>query len=243
MSIDRLRKLFVRRARAHRLGVRFRRAASFDLPDRIQLSGEWRSLSLPRETGVRVAFVDILLDDCYGLQQLKNPPRRIVDIGAHVGPFGVAARVLFPHAEIHGYEPNPHLEDYLKSQARTARFTYSMQAVGLTDGRVSLDYHADSVQTQSRLDESGEIAQVSFAEVVSRAGGTIDFLKLDCEGAEWQLFADRASWKHIKHLGMEYHLWPNHSCDEVRQVVRDLGFSITRQTRSAERFGLLWASR
>jgi FkbM family methyltransferase len=198
---------------------------------------------VPKENGVRVAFVDILLDDCYGLRRLENPPDRIVDIGAHVGLFGLAARVQFPHAQVDAYEPNPHLERYLKVQARTGSFRYSMFAVGAHGGRVSLDYHVDSVQTQSRLDESGDIVQIALGEVVDRAGGTIDFLKLDCEGAEWGLFEDRASWKHINNLGMEYHLWPDHSHDEVAQAVRNLGLSVVKQKRSAERFGLLWASR
>ena len=241
--LNRVARLFLRRARAHTLGVRFRRAAGFHLPEGIQLAGQWRPLSLPDESGVRVAFVDLLLDDCYGLRRVKSTPRTIVDVGAHVGLFGVAARVLFPHAQIHAYEPNPHLEDYLKVQSRTASFTYSMCAVGLTDGHVSLDYQADSVQTQSRADESGPIDQIAFGEVVSRAGGTIDFLKLDCEGAEWEIFRDRAAWEHVNNLGMEYHLWPNHSHDEVAQTVRSLGLSITRQKRSAESFGLLWAGR
>jgi FkbM family methyltransferase len=243
MVLDRLTRLFLRRSRARSLGIGFQRSAGFEMPQRIQLAGQWRPLSLPAENGVRVAFVDLLLDDCYGLRRLKSAPRTIVDVGAHVGLFGVAARALFPHAQIHAYEPNPHLEDHLKVQSQTASFTYSMCAVGLTEGHVSLDYQADSVQTRARADQCGTIAQVAFSEIVSRSGGTIDFLKLDCEGAEWEIFRDRAAWEHVNNLGMEYHLWPNHSHDEVAQTVRSLGLSITRQKRSAESFGLLWAGR
>src|SRR5262249_11153473 len=157
---------------------------------RIKVGGVWHPLSLPIENGVCVAFTDLLLDDCYGLRSLQTTPRTIVDIGAHVGLFGLAARALFPHAEIQGYEPHSHPEDHLKTQARAGHFRYLICAVGATHGRVLLDYHPDSVQTQSRPDESGTIVQIPFSEVVERSGGTIDFLKLDCEGAEWRLFSD-----------------------------------------------------
>ena len=171
-----------------------------------------------------------------------NPPNTIVDIGAHVGIFALAARLRFPHAQVHAYEPNPHLEEYLKLQAHESGFRYSMYAVGAHRGRVSLDYHVDSVRTRSRPDESGDIVQIGLDEIVKAAGGTIDFLKLDCEGAEWRLFEDHASWKHVNNLGMEYHLWPDHSHEEAAQVIRALGLSIVKHKRSAESFGLLWAS-
>jgi FkbM family methyltransferase len=242
MFFNRVRTLLVRKRRARELGVSFQRSASFELPERIWLAGQWWPLSVPEENGVRVAFVDILLDDCYGLRRLESPGS-IVDIGAHVGLFGLAVRRLFPHAQLHAYEPNPRLEQYLKVQARTGSFRYWMSAVGACPGRVSLDYHVDSVRTQSRPDGSGDIVQIALSEVVERAGGTIDFLKLDCEGAEWRLFEDHSSWKHVNNLGMEYHLWPDHSHDEVAQVIRNLGLSVVSQKRSAEHFGLLWASR
>jgi FkbM family methyltransferase len=238
---DRIRRLLVRRSRARRLGVRFQCSADFQLPVKLRLAGQWHNLSLPNETGVRVAFIDIMLDDCYGLRKLRHPAPTIVDIGAHVGLFCTAARNVHPQAAIHAYEPNPRLEEHLKVQARAAGFNYSMCAVGMENGKISLDYHNDSVQTRSRPDPSGTIPQIAFREVVERAGGTIDFLKVDCEGAEWLFFPDRPSWGHVRNLGMEYHLWPNHSHDEVRKVIRDLGFTIKLQKRSTETYGLLCA--
>jgi hypothetical protein len=55
MVLERVARLFLRRARARILGIRFQRAACFQLPEHIQLAGQWRPLSLPAESGARVA--------------------------------------------------------------------------------------------------------------------------------------------------------------------------------------------
>jgi FkbM family methyltransferase len=240
---DRIRRLLHRRSRARQLGVRYRRNVGFRLPGKIRLAGVWHDLSLPDEVGVLESFMDILLDDRYGLRKLNQPVRTIVDLGAHVGLFGVGARHVFPRAVILAYEPNPQLEKYLKVQAHIANFTYSMCGVGLENGKISLEYHEDSVQTRSRLDPVGTIPQIAFREVVDRSGGTIDFLKVDCEGAEWLFFPDCAPWGRVGNLALEYHLWPNRSHDEVAHVIRNLGFTIHMQKRSTDTFGLLWAGR
>jgi hypothetical protein len=56
--------------------------------------------------------------------------------------------------------------------------------------------------------------------------GVVDVLKLDCEGAEWDIFSDPLPWAKVRNLCMEYHLWakPNSTIQSVESVLRDLGF-------------------
>lgn len=70
----------------------------------------------------------------------------------------------------------------------------------------------------------------------------MDFLKMDCEGAEWRLFEDKEIWRKVENLSMEYHLWPEHTHEEAWSVVHGLGFTVKSQTRY-EGFGLIIASR
>lgn len=242
MLFQRIYQLLARKTRAKKLGIEFERASEFKLPKSLVINGRNKSVTLPEETGVEVAFIDILLDDCYGLEKLSKPISKILDIGGHIGLFSLAARNRFPQAVIHAYEPNYTLEKYLKSQADAAGFEYFMEAVGLEAGKVTLDLHEDSVQTRSKVDESGNIPQVAFRQAIDRLGGSIDLAKLDCEGAEWQIFQDRDAWQSVQNLSMEYHLWPDRTHDEVRQVVRNLGFKIKKQVPIAD-YGLLLASR
>ncbi len=225
------------------MGVRFERSSKFILPDSITWNGERMELLLPNENGVKMAFIDIFFDDCYGLKYLPKSTGKVLDIGAHVGFFSLASRVAFPNAIIHSYEPNSRLQNYLKHQAEMGRFDYFLEAVGMEDGKVSLEYHSDSVQTRSRPNTEGNIPEVAFRKTIQRLGGTVDLVKLDCEGAEWLFFKDAESWGTVQNVSMEYHLWPNHTHDEIKHVLQNLGFSVRRQNRTAKDYGLIIANR
>ena len=242
MVLQRLFSLIQRRKRAKKLGLEFQRAANFKIPNNLLINGDRKSVSLPIENGVKVAFVEILLDDCYGLEELHQPILNVLDIGANVGLFSIAARNRFPQAVIHAYEPNPYLEKHLQIQADAADFDYFMEAVGREDGKVALEFQEDSVLTRSRVHEAGEIPQVAFRNAIERLGGSVDLAKVDCEGAEWLLFQDPEPWQSVHNLSLEYHLWPDHKHDEIRQVIQNLGFQPKKQI-PIENYGLLLASR
>jgi hypothetical protein len=83
---------------------------------------------------------------------------------------------------------------------------------------------------------------VAFGTAIDRIGGSVDLAKVDCEGAEWLLFQDADNWKSVKNLSLEYHLWPDRTHQEIRDVIQNLGFQIKNQT-PIEDYGLLLASR
>jgi len=243
ISAERLRHFLRKRMRARRLGVPLGRSANFRLPAQVRINGVRRPLTLPNQRGIRVAFMELLLADCYGLEKVPRPVETVLDIGANVGLFCVAARNAFPHATIHAYEPNSGLEPYLKAQAEATDCRYFLEAVDVEDGTVALDFDADdSVNTRSKLDVSGRIPAVAFRKTIERLGGRVDLAKVDCEGAEWDLWRDREAWQQVRSLSLEYHLWPAHTHEEVQQVVAGLGFTVQEQAPTSD-FGLILATR
>jgi FkbM family methyltransferase len=242
MVVQRFFNLIKRRNRAKELGLEYQRAADFQIPQSLLINGDRKTVSLPQDYGIKVAFVEILLDDCYQLENLSQPILNILDIGANVGLFSLAARNRFPQAVIHAYEPNPELEKYLKIQAHSVSFDYFMEAVGLEDGKVTLEFYEDSVQTRSKVNEAGEIPQVAFRKTIERLGGSVDLAKVDCEGAEWLLFQDQDSWQSVQNLSLEYHLWPDRKHEEIQQVIQNLGFKLRKQIPIQD-YGLILASR
>src|SRR5213595_2159342 len=91
-----------RRMNSLRFGVPFQRSRDARLPASIRLKGRNIQVHAPREAGVDADFVTIFLDDCYGLLDLALPERaNIVDVGANIGLFSIAARLRFPDAVIH----------------------------------------------------------------------------------------------------------------------------------------------
>lgn len=129
MNRERLDNFIQKRVRARRLGFNLWRSQNFELPESIILNGTRVSVQLPNEKGVRVAFMELLIADCYGLEQAVLPVRTVLDIGANVGLFALAARNAFPEAVIHSYEPNLQLEPYLKQQAHVAGFGNGLLSV------------------------------------------------------------------------------------------------------------------
>ncbi len=247
--LNKVLNLLRRRVRARKLGIEFNRAADFHLPQKIRVGEKYQPVSFPSEKGMAGEFIEVLLDDCYGLENLSGKMAKILDIGAHVGLFSVAARNRFPQAVIHAYEPNKNLEKHLKNQAQIANFEYFMEAVGLEEGNAVINVDEVSAKTRSYIDETGNIPMVSLLTAIARLGGFIDLVKVDCEGAEWLLFQDRAAWQSVQNLSLEYHLWPSHTEDslhteeEIRSLIENLGFKITKQVSIDEWYGLIHASR
>lgn len=243
--IERTTRLWHRRSAARRLGTRFSRAASFTLPRTIRLNGRDVAIDVPDEHCQRVAFVELLLDDCYRLRPLAGRAKigTVIDIGANVGLFGLAARAAFPEATIHAYEPNLALRPALAHQAKSAGVKYFLEAVGRDAGFISLDVvPGGSVMSRSRSDPSGSIPQIAFSEALKRIGGHADLVKMDCEGAEWAILEDHESWRQVDFLTMEYHLAADQGHDAIVSALKRIGFAV-RSQMPATNFGLLLAER
>ena len=117
-------------------------------------------------------FLEILLSDVYGLERRgRDVFLTVLDIGANVGLFAVAARKTHRHAVIHVYEPNLELERYLSVQLRVAGATWFREAVGGGPARGRLEvYPGESGLTQCMPDESGPVRIVPLATAVERLG-------------------------------------------------------------------------
>jgi hypothetical protein len=75
-----------------------------------------------------------------------------------------------------------------------------------------------------------------------RIGGNVDLLKLDCEGAEWQILQDVDTMRHVRSVRMEYHKNGGHTLDELLGLARDAGFDASH-VQDRDRFGIAWLQR
>ncbi|WP_395750202.1 FkbM family methyltransferase [Prosthecobacter sp.] len=194
--------------------------------------------------GTKEDFFSCFVDDVYGLTKLAPQPRTILDIGANVGFFSLAARGIFPEAQIHAYEPNPRVLDALHANSLAGGFQFYPEAVGAAAGWVSMIDQSDSNQAQTSAlgsADQGGIAQVDLATAIERLGGQVDLLKMDCEGAEWDIFKAVDAWHGVRELRMEYHLTNGRTVADVRHALNALSFDITRQI-DQQGFGLVWAT-
>ena len=225
-----------------RFGFFYLRASRFKMPQKIRVAGKSVPLHYPQEAGVSTDFISCFVRNVYGLRQRLPEVRTILDIGANLGFFSIAARGRYPHATIHAYEPNPRILPFLESNLSALEVGVYPEAVGAQDGFTSMMDSGPSNQARTSATGNGEIPQVSFEKAVERLGNSVDLLKLDCEGAEWELFRLAECWKYIRNVRMEYHLFHGETFPQVEEALRTLGFRII-QSQHDVGFGIVWATR
>ena len=238
---SRIRRLILDSAKWVRFRVWYCRSIRFNA---VGIAGKRVILSLPpEERSVHEwELGQILFGDCYRLAHIRHPVKTVLDIGANVGLFALSARHHFPIARIECYEPNPKLAEHLFSHCRQIGATPHMEAVGSKDDRISLCDGSASLYSVSK--QGGELPQRAFCDANANLG-TVDVLKLDCEGAEWDIFTDVAAWRHIRTLVMEYHLWARHgsSIELLQKKFRALGFEYILIEPTPYPYGLAFASK
>ncbi|MGA8088996.1 MAG: FkbM family methyltransferase [Terracidiphilus sp.] len=230
-------------------GFRFRvlyfRGTNYKVPSRIRVAKKGVSLRYLDEPGISSDFIECLIYNVYGLGQRLRQVRTILDIGANVGFFSLAAKEYYPDAIIHAYEPNPRVQKLLRANVEGLNIEVYPEAVGGQAGQVTLS--DESVSNMARTcpsqDAKGGIAQIRLDAAVERIGGAVDLLKMDCEGAEWEMFGLADSWDSIKNVRMEYHLYRGESVEQVMQTLSGLGFRITRLGPQRNDMGIIWGSR
>lgn len=224
-----------------RFGNLYLRARWFKMPRRVLAAGKSIPLHYPAEVGVESDFIACFIRNDYGLGHRLGRLQTIIDVGANVGFFSIAARGRYPQATIHAYEPNPRVSPFLNANLSSLRIGVYPEAVGSREGFIRLMDSGPSNQARTCVDQSGEIAMIGFDRLIERIGGQVDLLKLDCEGAEWDLFELRQCWKHVRNLRMEYHLFHGETFQQLEDKLRSLGFVLIHARHDAG-FGTLWAT-
>lgn len=166
---------------------------------------------LSNSSGIRADAHGIFVRDMYYCRKIGACVQYVIDIGANIGLFSIYARALWPDAIIHGYEPQPEAWPWLSRNYVTIHGTWYPEAVGLERGWCVIEKDCNGLTNQARTMSSKKAAsatpKVSLAEAIQRIGGKVDVLKLDCEGAEWEILKDRDSLSQVTWICMEYHFW------------------------------------
>lgn len=226
-------------------GVFFLRSANFQIR-RIRIGGQVVNLSIPpgEEKAMDFEFKNIFRGDCYGLRKVTGTVNSILDVGGNLGFFSLLARSCFPDARLHTYEPNPSIQSHLTNNLKGLSIEVYPEAIGAGDGHANLKTGKGSLFSTTESSETGELKQTGILHAIERLGGTVDLLKLDCEGSEWQFFEDQEVWRHVNRVTMEYHLWakPGMDVPEILAKLRSCGFRITHLCEESE-WGILQAAK
>jgi len=239
--LQRILQLLVMHRNARYYGITFNRRANFKMPNEILYNKNMIPIYYPNELGSRNDFIGIFITDEYWLRKIRKNANKIIDIGANVGFFSIAARHNFPYAEIHAYEPNTNLGKFLDNNKENFNFKIFYEAVGGHEGAISIDLLGDSNQTRVKETTNGSLKKISLDNAIERIGGSIDILKIDCEGSEWEMFDEAKKWSEISRLTMEYHLFNGQSHNQVSSELRRIGFEVIKQNFDpSSDFGMIY---
>lgn len=158
-------------------------------------------------------FEEVFLNQEY-LVDLASPDPFIIDCGANVGFATLYFKLRHPAARVMCFEPNPSCFRFLQQNVTVNRLvdvTLIEAACGRENATVKLftdpEFSPMSSVRSRRLagQPTCEVKQVRLSD---HLGGPVDLLKLDVEGAEWDVLDDLiASSKlgGVERLLIEYH--------------------------------------
>jgi FkbM family methyltransferase len=233
--------LFLKRMRAaQEFGFRFPGTSRMQFPPSAYIAGQQRDLVAPDDPAIAYDIINVWLDDEYGLRCAADNVRTIVDIGANVGLFSLLARHRFPAATIHAYEPDKNLLGFTERNLAGCNVVIHGEGVASADGHCSILSRGSS-RANRTISTSEGTKLTSLAAVVERVGGAIDLLKIDCEGAEWDIFRDKEAIANVRAIRMEYHLWDGRTLDDLRAFAVKLGFRISIKSEADKGgYGIAW---
>lgn len=174
----------------------------------------------------------------------------IIDIGGHIGLFVLYVTKNCKKGKVFCYEPFQKNYKLLVENVKLNKISnvnYFNLAVSDNQNKIKIFISEDDaahsiVQSQEKFEtvDSVSLKKIIDDNQIQRC----DFLKLDCEGAEFKILESLPDeyYARIKKIVMEYHIFNNNfdSYQKMKERLENLKFEITEMCSSNE-LGMLYA--
>lgn len=198
-------------------------------------------------------YKEIWFKDDYRLRHDPLPPgATVIDIGANIGMFALFAATEMRAARVLAFEPFAHSFALLARNATRNRLAaIEPVPLGIAGAAGTRALHLQGRHgVHSLFGTAGEavtIECITLADAFARfAIERCGFLKLDCEGAEYEILLATPPQilARIDRLALEYHDWiTDHRHGELRALFEANGFVVTTRDHAASQTGYLYARR
>lgn len=178
----------------------------------------------------------------------------IIDIGANVGYAALYFFRKFPEATIHSFEPMPFLQSMLhKYQHAYKHYNWKIHPYGLWKEEGNLELFTTSTDDFTSI--SGVMkfpdadkkfnVQVSTLQkfIQENKIENIDLLKIDCEGAEYEILFSLTDedYNKVKRIAMETHVTENYKTEDLVEFIKSKGYELIYVAKPET--GHIWAWR
>jgi FkbM family methyltransferase len=202
---------------------------------------EFQTNILPHSVkGVDSASFVFMFDEIFRKEIYKfisnNDEPFIIDCGANIGLSTIYFKKLFPKSRILAFEPDEHIFQILIWNILNFKFSnVELFNKAVWDSETTLEFMVEGADG-GRIIESNSSNpcgyQVETLRINNFLGKTIDFLKLDIEGAETRVLQDcKDHLSNVKNLFIEYHSFVDapQTLHLITQILFDAGFRIHLQ--------------
>jgi FkbM family methyltransferase len=206
----------------------------------------------------------VIISEIWGNNVYENPPLKIdkddtvVDIGAHKGYFATYASAKASKGNVYAFEPIPNNFALLKKNISVNRcknvYVYSF-GIAKKKGKIYLYENPNNSSGFTLVKEafkdfsvtvkSTSIKVISLKDVFTRCKiKKIDFLKMDCEGAEFEILLNTPSYlfNKINKISMEYHQLHTFRIKTLINFLKKNGYNIKTDSSQGV-IGMLYAHR
>jgi len=205
------------------------------------------------KTTDRNVINEIWIHNSYTPERFKiNQNDLVIDVGAHIGVFSIFASKKANNGKIYAFEPSPENYSLLKENIelnKSHNITLIPKALsdktGIKDFFISEDDNKGNSSFYSKPKSSEKISvnTTSFSDFIKKHKiKEIDFMKIDCEGGEYDIFfnSPKSIIKKIKKISMEYHnINKKKNGLKLKYFLENLGFDIIMKTEG--RKGMIYA--
>jgi FkbM family methyltransferase len=202
-------------------------------------------------------YREIFIDKVYNPDGFEICENDIVfDVGANVGIFSMYAST-FKGVHIYSFEPHPLNYSLLVknvSMNNNEKITCVNRALGIgNETRYLIEGSIPGGHKLATMEEGGATPDLIKVETATLASvfienniSKINFLKMDCEGAEGEIIRslDSEGWKKIKKVAIEFH--DNCSIlkhDEILNILKSEGFTTNIKWDGKSYFGYIYGKK
>jgi FkbM family methyltransferase len=203
-----------------------------------------------------VPIIEIVFRGDYGA--MPNDAT-IVDIGANIGVFSLHAALNGRNNRVFAYEPMQAFYDLmvanvaangLSDRVRCYQYAVAAEARQRDIYTQRPGFFFPTLLAEAETDTAGAVTiACTTLEAILEENGleAIDLLKMDCEGAEYEILyrASDACLSRIAEMRLEYHVLEgsDENPDSLAAFLADKGFRVTRRHAFSPTNGVIWLSR
>lgn len=176
-------------------------------------------------------FKEIFIDEDYYIP-LRNP-KLIIDCGSNIGSTIFYFHELYPNAHIVGVEPSINNFNKLVENCNTFHVPASVENVALSDKEGYMEFYdhktkgSTSVLNEKNAAKKGlenyNVYKVKVKKLSEYINSTIDLLKIDVEGSEYEILKDldkSEKLQKIRNIVMEYHVEKSGKITEIAEILQ-----------------------